>query len=461
MGLDRYRLRRTAGRAHTRANPAAAEARFLAKVTRARRLQEQDDTLVDLTVERIGARGDGIAHYRGEQVFVPFTLPGDRVRARLGARRYGGRECRVVDRLVSGGPGRAPPRCSHFETCGGCALQHLDAATYQRAKLDTLHTALERTGIDPGIVAPLRLVPPQRRRARLGISRPNDPRLPARVGYRERFRHDLVDLHECPVLEPELLALTSKLRSFARELIAAGGSAEAMLTRTDSGIDLLIEAPERPSLAACEALARFAEESDLARITWRSAREEILILERRPVRIFRSGVAVSFPPGAFLQASAAAESILVEEALAAINTSRPAADLFAGLGAFAFALARRGPVRAVEGDARAVAALVRAATGMPEVTVERRDLAGSPLPGDVLAHYAAVVFDPPRAGAARQAEALAASSIGTIVAVSCNPATFARDAATLIAGGYRIERLTPVDQFVWTPHLELVAVFRR
>jgi 23S rRNA (uracil1939-C5)-methyltransferase len=345
MGLDRYRLRRTAGRAHTRANPAAAETRFLAKVTRTGGLQEQDNPLVDLTVERIGARGDGIAHYRGEQVFVPFTLPGDRVRARLGARRYGGRECRVIDRLAAGGPGRAPPRCSHFETCGGCALQHLDAATCQRAKLDTLHTALERAGIDPGIVAPLRLVPPQRRRARLGISRPNDPRLPARVGYRERFRHDLVDLHECPVLEPELFALTSKLRGIAHELIAAGGSAEAMLTRTDSGTDLLIEAPKPPSLAACETLARFTEENDLARIIWRSAREDILVLKRQPVRILRSGVAVSFPPGAFLQASAAAESILVEEALGAINTSRPAADLFAGLGAFSPVFSNRLGVR--------------------------------------------------------------------------------------------------------------------
>lgn len=424
------------------------------------RSPEQDGTLVELTVERIGARGDGIADYRGEPVFVPFTVPRDRVRARLGARRYGGRECRVVELLASG-PGRTPPRCGHFETCGGCGLQHLDAATYQRAKLATLHTALARVGIDPGIVAPLRLVPPQRRRARLGIGRPKDPRLQARVGHRERFRHDLVDLHECPVLEPEIFALIGKLRRIACELIAAGGSAEAVLTHTDSGIDLLIEAPKRPSLAVCEALARFAEEADLARIVWRSGREEIVIVECRPVQILRSGVVVSFPPGAFLQASAVAEAILVEEAVSAIGASRPAADLFAGLGTFAFALARRCPVHAVEGEARAAAALARAAAGAPGVTVERRDLARNPLPPEALARYAAAVFDPPRAGAARQVETLAGSSIETIVAISCNPATFARDAAILIAGGYWIDRLIPLDQFVWTPHLELVAVFRR
>jgi 23S rRNA (uracil1939-C5)-methyltransferase len=147
------------------------------------------ENFVELAVERIGARGDGIAQYRGESVFVPFTVPGDRVRARLGARRHGGREGLVVDRLFSG-PGRAAPRCRHFGTCGGCALQHLDDESYRRIKLQALKTALERVGIDPSVVGPMRLVPPERRRARVGISRPRDPRLPASVGYRERFRHN-------------------------------------------------------------------------------------------------------------------------------------------------------------------------------------------------------------------------------------------------------------------------------
>src|SRR5690242_21318529 len=208
---------------------------------RARRLEARNDGLVELAVERIGARGDGIAQYRGEPVFVPFTVSGDRVRARLGRRRYGGREGLVVDRLASGRD-RAAPCCRHFGTCGGCGLQHLDAAAYRRVKIETLLTALERVGIDPEIVAPMRLVPPERRRARLGISRPRDPRLPARVGYRERFRHDLIDLRECPVLEPAIFALIGRLRHVACGLIPPGGSAEATLTRTDSGVDLLIEA---------------------------------------------------------------------------------------------------------------------------------------------------------------------------------------------------------------------------
>jgi 23S rRNA (uracil1939-C5)-methyltransferase len=367
---------------------------------------------------------------------------------------------RVVERLASGAD-RAAPRCRHFGTCGGCGLQHLDPASYIRLKLGSLHAALERVGIDPGVVGPMRLVPPERRRARLGLVRPRDPDLSVCVGYRERFRHELIDLRECPVLEPALFAPTGSLRQVARDLIPPGGSAEATLTRTDSGIDLLIEAPERPDLAMCEVLARFAGERDLARIVWRSGADEIVVVERRSVRIVLSGVAVRFPPGAFLQASPSAEMILVEEVLSGIGSGRPVLDLFAGLGTFAFALARDGAVHAAEGDARTAAALARAAADQPSVTVERRDLERNPLPADALAGYAAAVFDPPRAGAARQAAALAASAIGTIVAISCNPATFARDAAKLVGGGYRVERVTPVDQFVWTPHLELAAVFRR
>jgi 23S rRNA (uracil1939-C5)-methyltransferase len=424
------------------------------------RPEAHTEELVELAIERIGARGDGISQYRGEPVFLPFTVPGDRVRARLGARRHGGWEGFVVERLASG-PGRAAARCRHFGTCGGCALQHLDHDLYRRIKPERLNIALERVGIDPGVVGPMRLVPPERRRARLGMSRPRDPLLPARVGYRERFRHHLVDLRECPVLEPVLLALIERLRQIAFEVLVPEGTAETTLTHTDSGIDLMIEAAKRPELSACEALARFAEECDLARIVWRSAAGELVLVERRPVRVLLSGVAVPFPPGAFLQASPSAEMILVEEVLSGVGAARPAVDLFAGLGTFAFALARDGPVHAIEGDVGTAAALARAAADQPRVTVERRDLARNPLPADVLARYAAAVFDPPRAGASPQAAALAASAIETVVAISCNPATFARDAATLVGGGFRLERVTPVDQFVWTPHLELAATFRR
>jgi 23S rRNA (uracil1939-C5)-methyltransferase len=418
------------------------------------------DELVELSVERLGAQGDGIAQYEGESVFVPFTLPGDRVRARLGPRRGTGREGLVVERLAYG-PGRADPPCPHFGRCGGCALQHLNQTFYRSVKLGALHIALERVGVDPGLVQPLRVVPPARRRARLGVMRPRDPRLPARVGFRERFRQDLVDLARCPVLEPALFAIVGELRLIAPDLLSPGAAVEATLTRTDSGVDVLLEAASRPGLGALEVLAAFAEKCDLARIVWRSPVEEIFVVERRPIRALLSGVAVPFPPGGFLQASAVAEAILVEEVLAGIGPRRPVLDLFAGLGTFTFALSEAGPVHSVEGDERAAAALARAAAGRRGITVERRDLARNPVPAEALSAYAAVAFDPPRAGAVRQAEALAASAVATVVAVSCNPGTFARDAARLISGGFRLERLVPIDQFVWTPHLELAAIFRR
>jgi 23S rRNA (uracil1939-C5)-methyltransferase len=270
-------------------------------------------------------------------------------------------------------------------------------------------------------------------------------------------------MQHCSVLEEGLFALIEPLRRCALDLLPPGGMVEATLTRTDSGIDLLFEAADPPGLDQLETLARLAEDRDLARIVWRCHHAEIPVVERRPVRLVLSGVAVPVPPGAFVQANAAAEAMLVEEVVGGIGAARPALDLFAGLGGFAFALCRAGTpiVHAVEGEASAAAALAAAAAAVQGVTVERRDLARDPLRPDELAGYAAAVFDPPRAGALAQAEALARSTLGTVVAVSCNPATFARDARRLVAGGFRLLRVVPIDQFVWTPHLEIAALFRR
>ena len=324
-------------------------------------MRRREGELVELSVERIGAAGDGVARWRGEPVFLPFTVPGDHIHARLGSRRGGGLEGRVVE-LLDSGPGRIAPPCRHFGRCGGCALQHLNPDLYRSVKLGRLLNALETAGIDPVVVEPLRMVPPVRRRTRLGLARHRDPRQPVRAGFRERFSHDLVDLRECLVLEPALFALVGELRRVVPDLLPPGGMAEATLSRTDSGIDLLLEALEPPGLGAFEALARLGDELDLARIVWRSPKGEIPVVQHRPVRVLLSGIAVPFPPGAFLQASEAAESILVEEVLAGVGPHRPVLDLFAGLGTFAFALAGSGPVHAVEGDQRSAAALARAAT---------------------------------------------------------------------------------------------------
>ncbi len=424
------------------------------------RLRNSSANVVELVVERIGARGDGIALDQGEPVFLPFTAPGDRVTARLGMRRGGGREGEIVS-VVAAGPGRATPACPHFTACGGCALQHLDRATYDGVKLEALRIAIVRAGIDPSIIRPMRAPAPARRRARLGLERPRKPDMPVLVGYRGRFRHTVVDLKECPVMEPALLAIVAPLHALARVLLMPGEKAEASLTRADSGVDLVFMSSKPPELTALQALADFAEAHDLARITWNWGDREILVVERRPVRMVFGGIAVPLPPGAFLQASEAAQDMLVEEVLSGVGERRPALDLFAGLGAFALALARNGGVHAVEGDQRLTAALRQAATSVAKLTVETRDLERDPLPPEALAGYQAAVFDPPRAGAAAQAAVLAKSRIERVVAVSCNPATFARDAALLMAGGFRALWIVPVDQFAWTPHLELVGAFMR
>jgi 23S rRNA (uracil1939-C5)-methyltransferase len=253
--------------------------------------------------------------------------------------------------------------------CGGCALQHLGASSYQAVKLGALRAArvCRRRRAVAGCAAGTTA---GARRARASGSSASS----ARIGFRERFRHELIDITECLILEAPLFVVVTRLRQVAADLLPPGGSAEATLTHTDSGVDLLIEAVGPPGLGALEALAAFAEDCDLARIVWRSSGEDIPVLERRPVRVLLSGVAVPVPPGAFLQASRAAETILVDEVLSGIGTFRPALDLFAGLGTFTFALAQAGPVHAVEGEERAAAALARAALGRPGITVERRDL---------------------------------------------------------------------------------------
>ncbi|MBV8738216.1 MAG: class I SAM-dependent RNA methyltransferase [Alphaproteobacteria bacterium] len=416
--------------------------------------------VVELRVQRIGIDGDGIAQWCGDPVYLPFSAVGDHVRAVLTVRRGGGYQGRVIEMLAAG-EGRARPPCRHFGRCGGCALQHLAPDVYQSAKLDGLRKALVRVRVDPGVIQPLRRVKPARRRARLGLMRPRDPRQPGKVGFREHFRHEIVDLKQCLVLEEPLFALGEALRSRIAQLLSPGSTAEASLTRTDAGIDLLLTSAEKPGLGALEALAALGAECDLARIVWLSPFGEMPIIERRPVYMIRSGARVPFPPGAFLQASESAEAILIEEVIGGIGLRRPALDLYAGLGSFGFALADAGPMHLVEGDERSALALTTAARHLAGVTVEQRDLARDPLPSEALASYAAAVFDPPRAGAASQVEALAQSSIEAVVAVSCNPATFARDAAKLIAGGFRLDRVIPIDQFVWTQHLEIVALFYR
>jgi 23S rRNA (uracil1939-C5)-methyltransferase len=421
--------------------------------------------LVELTIESIGARGDGIARDDRGPVYIPFTVPGDRVRARYDDPRGAGRAATLVE-LVTPGPGRATPVCQHFGVCGGCALQHVDPALYAATKTAFVRAALAHHGLAEAPLRPLRLLPPgTRRRVRLTLARPRRKEAAATVGFSRRASHDLVDLAACHVLAPPLFALIAPLRALAGELLTPGESAHATLQRADGGVDALLDLKRPPDLAALKTLAAFAEAQDLARLLWRVPGDEpTLVAQRRPVRVMVDGTAIDLPPDSFLQATPEGEAALTDAVRDAVGPATRIADLFAGIGTFTFALAADARVHAVEGWAPAVTAISQAArrAGLGErVTAESRDLQRRPLEPDELANHDAVVFDPPRVGAKAQAAALARTRIPRLAAVSCNPASFARDARILIAGGYRLVAVQPIDQFIWSPHVELVGAFAR
>lgn len=427
------------------------------------RIEPPPEASIVVTIDSLGAQGDGIVQHEGRTVFVPFALAGDRVRVRLGERRGEGIAATVLERLEAG-PGRIDPACRHFGICGGCQLQHLEAARYGDWKSTLLRTALERRGLDPACVRPLVAIAPGRRRRARFAARRSGGRL--RLGFHERGSHRIVDVGECPILTDGLQRLLPALRGVAGAVLGEGGRADLEVTESASGIDLLIEQRGRPpGTQARTAVARIADEQRILRISWAEpgGEPEPLALFGTPQMRF-GGVAVDLPPGGFLQPSAAGEAALREAALQATEGRKRVADLFAGCGSFSLPLAKQATVHAVEGDRAAIAALAAAAkrAGLGHrLTTERRDLERSPLQPAELARFDAVLFDPPRAGAAAQSRALAACKVARVVAVSCNPASFARDARLLVDGGMTLDWALPVDQFPWSPHLELVACFSR
>jgi 23S rRNA (uracil1939-C5)-methyltransferase len=415
---------------------------------------------VEVLVGDLGAAGDGIAITEQGPVYIAYAAVGDRLRVVLGPRRGEGREGRIVARLADG-PGRVAPPCPHFGTCGGCALQHLDDATVSAWKRDRVVRALAARGlasVEVGPTVPARAA--TRRRLGLAVDRAAGR---VRLGFHPRFGRDVVDVTACPVAAPELVALLAPMRAGLGR-IAGWRKGQAIATLTETGIDLVLALGLAPSIDTLARLAALADTADLARLSL--SREGMLepVVVRRAPRVTFGTVAVEPPPGGFLQPTRDGEAAIGALILAATQGAGRVADLYAGCGTWSFRLAEGSQVLAVEADAALTAALAAAAdrVGLAgRVRVETRDLARRPLLADELARFDAVVFDPPRAGAAEQAAALAGSRVARVIAVSCNPATFARDARVLVDGGYRLERVMPVDQFLWSPHVELVAAFAR
>jgi 23S rRNA (uracil1939-C5)-methyltransferase len=386
---------------------------------------------------------------------VPLALPGESVRARPTGRR-GGAPVFEAEAWLRRSPDRIDPPCPHFGTCGGCAVQHLADPAYVAWKTALLADALARAGYPEAAIAPLvRIAPGLRRRADFALAR---DRGAVRVGFHPRRGAGVVDLAECPALHPRLAALITPLRTLLADLPALRRAGSAVVNLLDGGPDLVLALDGTPDAAARTRLAVFARVNGCVRV---SLAPEEPVASLAPATVTLSGRAVAVPPGAFLQASREGEAAIIAALLAGLPAKlRHVADLYSGIGTLSFALATRARVTAFEGDAAAHAALAKAAGGT-RVQAHRRDLARAPLQPAELAPFDAVVLDPPRAGAAEQCAALAASAVRHVAYVSCAPAALARDARLLRAAGFRIVAATPIDQFPWTPQLEAVVQFVR
>ncbi len=407
---------------------------------------------IEAEISAIGGRGDGVADTAEGRFHIPFTVPGDRLSLTV-------RGGEVVDaRRTADGPGRRAPACRHFGECGGCALQHIDDDAYAAWKRMRVVETLAPRGLDADVAPVIRIAPGTRRRVRLGA------RATAKgvvLGFKARRSRLVVDVADCPVARPEIVALLAPLRTVLSDCLARGGAAEISVTAADGGLDVAVDTASAIDLAMRERLAEFAASADLARLSWAG---EPVVQRRSPRAVF-AGISVDLPHGAFLQPTEAGEMALADIVMAALEPATAVADLFAGCGAFTFPLAAAGKrVRSIDSDGAQISALTVAARDPllgGRVNAETRDLERRPLGQPELAALDGLVLDPPRAGAAAQIREIAATPIPVVAYASCNPATFARDARTLVDGGYRLETVTPIDQFVWSAEIELVGVFRR
>ncbi|UAL12482.1 class I SAM-dependent RNA methyltransferase [Caulobacter segnis] len=413
----------------------------------------------ELTINAVGAQGDGLSRLGdGKPAFVPLTLPGETVLAHMDGARA------EIAEILTASPDRVEPVCRHFGACGGCALQHWAAEPYRAWKAEQIRIQLSMEGLETEILPTFAAPPASRRRVALH-ARKGGKGQGARLGFKERRSWNLVPIEECPVTDPRLVAAFPALARLAEPFLEHPKSAPTLhVTMTGTGLDIDVTGVERKSggLSADARMraAMAASEGDFARVTLAG---EIVYGARQPLVKLGPAV-VALPPGAFLQAVPAAERAMVDFAVAEAQGASRIADLYCGVGTFTFRLAEVGSVHAAEMNPQAIAALkaaIGATPGLKPITAEARDLVKRPVLSTELAKTDVVVIDPPRAGAAEQTVEIAKSKVAKVVGVSCNPGTFAKDARALVDAGFRLEKVLPVDQFVWSPHIELVGVFTR
>lgn len=399
----------------------------------------------------LGRAGDGIAESATDRLYVPLTLPGETVEVE----RHGNHGRATT--IISASPDRVTPICSHFGSCGGCALQHMAQPAYLSWKRQVVADCFKQRGIPADVEPVVPIARHSRRRATFSAIRTARGMV---LGFHQRATNRIVAIEECPVLAPAITDKLGWLADLAEIVHKRGKPTRLVVLSASNGLDIAVEAGMPIKRATLERLGMLAGDTDVARLTVDGAE---IFLNRRPE--LRIGDTSLFPvPGGFVQAAAEAEATLAAATLDHIGSVAPIADLFCGIGTFAVRIAKDAPVTAIDGSTDLVDAAMQAANaapGLKPLTVRKRDLFQNPLSPVELKSFGGVVFDPPAAGAKAQAEALAASPVPKVVAVSCNPATLARDARILIDGGYRLMRVLPVDQFLFSPEIEVVATFER
>ena len=404
-----------------------------------------------LRIDSLGSHGDGVARTERGQVFVPFTLPGEIVNAAIE------RDRGTLMAVIEPSPLRVEPPCRHFGTCGGCSLQHMEAGAYRAFKAERVATALRRERIEIEFEPLVACAPDSRRRVVLSARKTAGGML---LGYHRMQSSEIVDIEECRIALPEIVSALPLLRDLAGIVCQTAKPFHVTVTATQTGHDVAFAESGKLPDAIRRHAADFVIRHRVARL---SVDGDIVVEHHKPV--IRYGAAeVTPPPGGFLQAVASAEQAMADLVAAHLAKSKRVADLFCGSGAFALRLARSSEVHAVEAEAASLAALDRGfrfASGLTPVTTENRALSRRPLTFKDLEAFDGIVFDPPRAGAEDQSRQIARSGVPKVAAVSCNPVTLARDLRILIDGGYRLVSVTPVDQFLWSPHVEAVALLEK
>jgi 23S rRNA (uracil1939-C5)-methyltransferase len=407
------------------------------------------EALEELAIVGLDAHGQGVA---ANGAVVPGALPGERARVRLTGKR-----AELIETL-SAMPERAEPMCPWFGRCGGCTAQHMSPSLYREWKRGLVVEALKREGVEAEVGALIDVHGAGRRRATFHARFPHAAL--EEVGFMRARSHEIISIDDCPLFGPGMTRAIQAARALSADLRGLRKPLDIAVTATLDGLDVDLRGSGPLERAETQKLARTADALDLARV---SNHGEVVI-ERRPPRVAFGEALVKLPLGGFLQATEAGETWLAAFAEQTLADTRKVVDLFCGAGAFALRLARRREIYAADSDAAAVGALTRAAATTPtlrKLVVETRDLFRRPLQSDELAAFDAALIDPPRAGALEQSRALAASTLPLVASISCNAATFARDARILVDGGFRIEAVTPLDQFRFSPHVEIAAVFRR